>query len=198
MSYYYQYYLGYIKDNKIYPYGPFMFDGRIKPIIEKSRSFASNLYQDFSVIKNEQISDELRTLFEYENYQGEKKIEVKYLPINELPSTDYIKKGYFPIENVQIWEESEYDDFFYDMISPLIYAEKLKKEVTFGKNQPKKDIEGEEYTELNASDYMYYAAPQYNSKEYESFLLSQAVDSMYDYEFFSDENVKMVILETEG
>lgn len=198
MSYYYEYYLGYIKDNKIYPYGPFTFDGKIKPIIEKSRNFASDLYQDFLVIKDEQISNELRILFEYEDWQGEKKTEVKYLPVDQLPNTDYIKKGYFPIDDVQAWEQSEDDSLFYSMISPLIYAERLKKEVTFGKNQPKKDIEGEEYTELNASDYMYYAAPQYNSKEYESFLLSQVADSMYDYEFFNNENIKMVILETEG
>ena len=197
MSYYYSYYLGYMKDNKVYPYGPFNCEGKIKPVVENSRSFASDLHENFWAVRDEQISDELRSLFEYEDWKGDKHTEVKYLPLDYLPDGDYIKRGYFLIDDVQAWEQGGDDSLFYHMIDPVIYAEKMRNELTFGKNMPKKDEEGEEYTEPNASDYMYYAVPQYESKEYEAFQLREAVDSMFDYDFFKDD-MKMVILETEG
>ena len=196
MSYYHSYFLGYMKNDKIYPYGPFDFRGRMKPIIEKSRSFASDLHNDFWIVQDNQITDELREQFEYEDWQG-RFTNVRYLPVEDLPSDDYIKKGYFLIEDVQAWETEGDDSLFYHMISPTIYAEKMRNELIFGKNQPKKDIEGNEYTEPNASDYVYYAAPWYNSREYEAHLLQEAAGAMYDYDFFNDD-VKMVILETEG
>ena len=197
MSYYYSYFLGYMKDNKIYPYAPFDFRGKMKPIVEKSRSFASDLHHDFWIVQDNQITDELREQFEYEDWLGNKITNVRYLPIEDLPSDDYIKKGYFLIEDVQTWETEGDDGLFYHMLTPEVYAEKMRNEIIFGKNQPKKDIEGEEYTEPNASDYMYYAAPWYNSEAYEAHLLQEAADAMYDYDFFNDD-VKMVILETEG
>lgn len=197
MSYYYSYFLGYMKDNKIYPYAPFDFRGKMKPIVEKSRSFASDLHSKFWVVGKDQITDELREQFEYTDWQGNKSTDVKYLCITDLPSDDYIKKGYFLIEDVQAWETEGDDGLFYHMLTPEVYAEKMRNEIIFGKNQPKKDIEGEEYTEPNASDYMYYAAPWYNSEAYEVHLLQEAAGVMYDYDFFSDD-VKMVVLETEG
>ena len=197
MSYYYQYYLGYTKNNKIYPYAPFDFRGKLKPIIEKSRSFASNLYNDFWMVQDNQITDELREQFTYEDWKGDKILEVRYLLVSDLPDGDFIKKGYFLIDDVQAWEQGGDDSLFYHVISPQVYAEKMRKEITFGKNQPKKDEEGMEYTEPNASDYMYYAVPNYNSKEYEIHLLKEAAEAMYDYDFFVD-GVEMVILETEG
>ena len=200
MSYYYQYYIGYedTQTGIIYPYGPYNCQGKLKPIVEKSRSFASDLYNEFVPIPSGCVSTELRKEFEYEDWQGNKQIDVKYLKIDNLPDGDYIIKGYFPIDDVQAWEQGECSDLFYHMISPLVYAEKMRNELTFGKNQPKKDIEGEEYTELNASDYMYYAAPNYCSKEYEVSLIREAVNMLYDYDFFADDNKEIVILETEG
>ena len=38
MSYYYNYYIGYKKDNKIYPLGPYDCNGNLKPVISKSSS----------------------------------------------------------------------------------------------------------------------------------------------------------------
>lgn len=198
MSYYYQYYIGYEENGKLYPYGPFDCQGKIKPVVCKSRSFASNLYTNFWVVKEEQITDELRNFFEYEDWNGNKKVEMKYLPLGEMPNGDYIKKGYFLIDDVQAWEQGGDDELFYHMITPLIYAEKLKKEVAFGKNQPQKDEDGIECIEPNASDYMYYAVPQYESEEYESWLIKEAANMLYDYDFFRDDNRKIVILETEG
>ena len=200
MSYYYQYYIGYedVLTGIIYPYGPYTSEGKLKSVVEKSRSFASDLYNDFVSIPSGCVSAELRKEFEYEDWQGNKQFDVKYLKLEDLPDEDYIKKGYFLINDVQAWEQGGDDSLFYSVITPLIYAEKLKKEMTFGKNQPKKDEDGEEYTEPNASDYMYYAACDCTSKEYEAFLIREAVNMLYDYDFFHDGNKRIVILEIEG
>ena len=72
----------------------------------------------------------------------------------------------------------------------------VTKKVYFGKNKPKKDCAGIEYTEPNASDYMYYAYPDYHSKEYEAFILRELAEALRDYNMPKD--VKYVILETEG
>ena len=45
---------------------------------------------------------------------------------------------------------------------------------------------------------MYYAAPNYCSKEYEVSLIREAINMLYDYDFFADDNKEIVILETEG
>ena len=200
MSYYYQYYIGYedVLTGIIYPYGPYTSENKLKPVVEKSRSFASNLHNDFIYVPDACISTELRKEFEYENYLGVKQVDVKYLKLEDLTNEDYIKKGYFLINDVQAWEQGEDDSLFCNMITPLMYAEKLKKEVIFGKNQPKKDEYGEEYTEPNASDYMYYAACDCTSKEYEAFLIREAVNMLYDYDFFHEGNKRIVILEMEG
>lgn len=198
MSYYYDYYVGYKKDGKIYPWGPYNADGKLKPMISRSRSFASDLHEDFYSVSDEEISEELRKEFEYESWDGSKVIDVKYLPEKDLPTGSYIKKGYFLIKDVQAYEDDEYGNFegFYDVISPEIYAVKVQHEMMFGKNQPKKDDEGYEYTEPNASDYMYYAYPDDNTKEYESFILRQLIEALRDYR--TEGNVEYVVLETEG
>ena len=200
MSYYYQYYIGYedLNSGIIYPYGPYNCNGELKPIIERSRSFASDLHNDFIYVPDACISAELRKEFEYENYLGVKQIDVKYLNFEDLTNEDYIKKGYFLIDDVQAWEQGGDDSLFCSMITPQIYAEKMRNELTFGKNQPKKDEDGEEYTEPNASDYMYYAACDCTSKEYEAFLIREVVNMLYDYDFFHEGNKRIVILETEG
>ena len=198
MSYYFQYYIGYEENQKIYPYGPYNCQGKLKPVVEKSRSFASDLHDEFVPISINHISDELRKEFEYEDWQGNKQINVKYLRFDDLPNGDYIVKGYFPIDDVQAWEQCGDDDLFYHRITPQIYAAMMQKELAFGKNQPEKDEEGFEYTKPNASDYMYYAVPNYCSEEYEAFQIREAVNMLHDYDFFADDSKKIVILETEG
>ena len=200
MSYYYKYYIGYedVLTGIIYPYGPYTSEGKLKPVVEKSRSFASDLHNNFVPIPSGCTSTELRKEFEYEDWQGNKQFDVKYLKLEDLPDGDYILKGYFLIDDVQAWEQGDCDDLFYHVISPHIFAEKMRRELTFGKNQPKKDEDGFDCTEPNASDYMYYAVPNYCSKEYEAFQIREAVNMLYDYDFFVDDNKRIVILETEG
>ena len=194
MSYYYNYYLGYKKNNKIYPLGPYDFNGNFIPVISKSRTYASDLHKMFDNLFEDEISDELRKEFKYENYESI--TSIKYLNVKDLPTESYIKQGYFLIKDVEAYNKNTYFEGFYDIISPEIYAVKLQHEILFGKNQPIKDDEGYTYTESNASDYMYYMYPDYDSKEYESFLLKKYFEPYIESTI--DDKIEYVILETEG
>ena len=197
MSYYYTYYAGYMLDGKIYPLGPYDCDGKLRPIVEKSRSFASNLHDYFYCVRDEQISDELRKDFEYEGWSGEKRVDVRYLPISNLPKGSFVKRGYFLISDVRQYERDDCDfDGFFDMLPPQVYAAKLQNELLLGKNQPKEDEEDEDFSGRSASNYMYYAYPDYNSREYEAHMIREAVENLKDYRY-PDDRV-FVALETEG
>lgn len=199
MSYYYNYYVGYKQDGKIYPWGPYDAKGNLHPVVCKSRSFASDLHESFYTVAEKEISDELRKEFEWTDWNNEKHIDVKFLPVKELPETDFIEKGYFLISDVKIYEDEEnpyfVEDIFCDRISPQVYTALLDKQLKFGENKPKKNDEGNEYTEHNASDYMWYAYPDFNSKEYEAFMILKAIDIL---EEFMPNEVEWVVLETEG
>lgn len=199
MSYQYNYTIGIMdKNGKIKPYGPYDINGKLKYIIERSRSIASDLYEDFICIQENQITEELRKEFSYTDWNGEEKIEIKYLPIDKLPKGTYLIKGYFLIEDIQQYEEDQIDtdDLICNMITPTIYAEKLKKEYMFGRNDPIEDEEGYKYTEPNASDYMYYVVEDYHSKEYEANVIRDIAIILSDYNL--PEDCELVALETEG
>ena len=198
MSWYYNYYIGYedIQTGIIYPYGPYTSEGKLKSVVEKSRSFASDLHNDFVSIPSGCVSTELRKEFEYEDWQGNKKVEVNYLPFDELPIGDYIIRGYFPIEDYDEWVKFGNDDVCDNVITSEKYAELLKKELIFGKNKPEIDEEGYEYTELNASDYIFSAIPNYSSKEYEAVIIREVAYMLFSYEL--RDKYELVVLETEG
>ena len=78
----------------------------------------------------------------------------------------YVKTGYFLTRDVDAYiNEDEYvcDDLFYDRLSPEVYASKLLAEAKMSKDIIKAKIEDGEYM---ASDYMYFAYPDYASVEY--------------------------------
>lgn len=191
MSYYYNYYIGYKKDNKIYPFAPYDVNGKLYSFISDSRSFASDLYEDFYRVEEEQISDELRKFFSYKNYKNEEVVEVKYLPVKDLPKGSFIKTGYFLIDEVARYERTEETDEFSTPLTPQIYAAKLLNEVMLGK----KKNEDKDEEEHNASEYMYYAYPDYNSKEYDAFLLRSVAGN---FDFGIPDGAELVILEDEG
>ena len=201
MSYYYNYYIGYKHNGKIYPLGPYDCNGKLKDVVSRSRSFASDLHESFDFVDENMISDELRKEFEYEDWNGNKKVDVKYLPLKELPYGDFISKGYFLIDSVREYEKGEDDfenDLEYDKVDPVVYAAMVKNEIVFGKPSPKKDIEGGEMEVHGASDYMYYAYPNYSGKEYEAFVIRQVAEMLGEFNRNLPEGYEVVILETEG
>lgn len=200
MSYYYEYYIGYKKDDKIFPLGPFSADNKLKCVVCKSRSFASNLHDMFSDVSEKMMSSELYNQFKYTDYKGDDACEVKWLPLAELPSGSFVKSGYFLIEDVQRYESLGEDDWdvgelFYERLTPTVYAAKAQQQHQFGRAAQGTDAEGFEVPVYNASDYMYYAYPDYNCKEYEAFLIRQ-VAHMLGEDMPAD--VEIVVLEREG
>ena len=197
MSWYFNYYLGYKKDNKIYPLGPYDSTGILHNVFSRSSSFASNLHDEFWDVSDSMISDELRKEFEYEKWDGTKEVRLQYLPITELESTDFIKSGYFLISDIdQYLKNKESYDLFYESITPFAYANLVANEKEFGPPGKKLNDYGEEYIPHSARDYAFFAYPDYESKEYESFLLKKAADS-YEYaEILKD--AEIVIILTQG
>lgn len=196
MSYYYNYYLGYEKDGKLYPLGPYDDKGKLHSVLCRSRSFASDLHRQFCSVQEGQISEELRKEFEWEDWNGEKAVHVKYLPANQLPNGSFFKSGYFLIEDVQRYEkEGRPEDFdgFYEYMDPTTYAAKAMNELHFGMLS-KLDEDGQELNH-SAVEYMYYVYCDYNSEEYEAHVLKLALSS---FEWFDPEDGTFVILETEG
>ena len=200
MSYYYTYYIGYKLNNKIYPLGPYSATGKMKPVVEKSRSYASDLHEDFNYVSDAMISDELRKEFEYEDYE-EKKVmpKLKYLPISEMTSRSFIDTGYFLIDDVSRYEETgDYEDLKYNRISPTVYAAMAANEKSFGAPEKKYDIEGEELEVHSARDYMFYAYPNYFSKEYEADVIRTVAYMLGDDDSNLPKGYELVAIETEG
>lgn len=202
MSYYYNYFLGYRNndDGLIYPLGPYDMNGNLHDVFSRSRSFASDLHERFSLIKEKEFSDELRKEFTYRGLEGNQSLgEVRYCPLSQLPDGSYLKKGYFLIDDIKRYERNGHDafDLFYDYIPVEIYAQMMKNELTFGAPKNIYDCEGEEIEIHSCRDYAFYMYPDDSSEEYEAFLLRNAFES---YEYCVDEldGATLVVLETEG
>ena len=193
MSWYYSYYIcRKEKENgKLYPFGPFDYKGDFFDALEKSRSFASKLYESFYDIRSAEdrhmISEELLRAVhgglsddDYKKfYEGGGYYCWSYLPYNELPKGDYIRKGYCLIEDIACYEdEDNYFDGFYDWLTPEIYAKKLDNELKFGAPKPEKDSFGEEYTPHSMREYSFYRWVDYESPEYEAHVIRETFEIM--------------------
>lgn len=190
MSWYYTYYLC-RKDNgtgKLYPFGPFDFKGRFFPVLEKSKSFASRLYERFNDIRSaddrKMISEKLlEAVAGFSNdeckefYDGEDDCFFSILSYKELPKGDYVKKGYCLIKDIETFERKT-GDFkgFSDFLTPEIYAKKLENEIKLGVSKPVKDRFGYEYLPRTMSEYSFYMWVDYESADYEAHCIREAFD----------------------
>ena len=201
MSYYYNYYIGYMHEGKIYPLGPYNCKGKLKTALSNSRSFASDLHELFNCVQDDQISDELRKEFTWEDYSGEENMQtVKYLEVSEMPAGSFIKTGYFLIEDVERYEAGDYPDpdILWDRLSPTVYAAMAQNEKAFGRPPQRFDEDGDLIETHSASDYMYYAYPDLHSREYEAAYLRNLAVEIGEYDSELPKGYRLVILETEG
>jgi len=192
MSWYYNYYIGCEKEGKLYPVGPYDANGNLHAVLERSKSFASDLHEEFRNIPKEMMSEELKKEFQVgEDGYG----YLSYLPISELPSSDFIKRGYFLIEDVQRYQSGD-DDVFYDSLSPEVYAARLLSETRLGPPRAQLDEAGEEYVPHSVADYMYFAYPDEFCPEYEAHVIKCAL-APYEYSKIM-ENAKPVVILSQG
>ena len=196
MSWYYNYYLGYKgKDGLYYPAGPYDKDGNLICVLLRSQSFASDLHNDFIMLPSDMMSPELREEFSFKDCDSIIYDTVKYLKFSDLPKGSFIKTGYFLCDDVVQYEKDPYDfDGFYDALSSTVYAEKLKNEAILGPPPKMTDEEGFDITDHSCRDYMYYAYPDYQSREYEAHMIRLALDMVSDFSKSGD----YVVLMTEG
>jgi len=209
MSYYYTYYLAYkTKDDKIYPLGPFDYKGKYRYVLSISRSFASDLHDEFWSIKEEMITDELMNAFESHYYLDEHEDHkkqllenmktLKWCALKDLPKGSYIKKGYFLIEDISSYEKNEDTwDLFYDRLTPTEYTLRFENEIKFGPPKPYKDCDGYDITPHSVADYAYYAYPDCACAEYEAFILRQAAEMLNEYNDIPDD-AEVVVIDSEG
>lgn len=192
MSEYINYYICKKKKDTgvIYPLGPFDDKGRFICALWKSRSFYTDLPDLFTVVSKDQISDELiDSIF----YSSKNKDDLKkdlcdgsyysfhYCPIEELGSKDFIQSGYYLVDDIKRYElslkgECEFDDF-YECLSPTLYCQMLMSENS-SKYIREYDCEDSKMKVKHASDYAYYMYPNYQSKEYEAFVLYTIADTL--------------------
>ena len=210
MSWYVIYYLG-IQDEKgkITPLGPYDNNLNLRSVRCTSRSFTTDLKDYFQPITEEMLTEKLCREFPSEiEYEDEDKKKVKiyqyfeYLPLNDLPKGEWVKSGYFLIEDIQAYlkytngENDYFEGFFYEL-TPIEYALKLENEIKFGKPEPKYDSEGDELACYSCADYAYFAYPDYSSMEYEAFLLRVTANMLMD-DYKVPKGSQIVVIKTEG
>lgn len=178
MSWHRSYYIGELRDEKIYPIQCFDESGRFFPVFTRSRSFSSDLYKDFCVVPEDKISNELKAAFpnEIPNQYFE------WLDADDLGSGDFIKTGYFLISDIERYKATgDAEDLFYETMPPSVYAMRMKNELIFGAPKPEIDAEGNEFETHSCAEYAYFSYPDYHSREYEVSMLRQAI-RIYDEE----------------
>ena len=213
MSWYYDYYICRKdkKDGKLYPFGPFDYKGEFFHVLSRSRSFASDLHESFCQIQTKEgrqmISRELLKMVHgelsdegyKEFYEGSGYYYWSYLPYEDLPKGDYIKKGYCLIEDIDCYEnDDKYFGGFYDWLTPEIYAKKLENELKFGAPKPVKDECGDEYTPHSMRDYSYFRWADYESPEYEARVIREAFGIMRSYYSAENKDEEIYILLIQG
>lgn len=210
MSYYYCYKLGYKKNNKIYPLFPFRDDGTWTDVITRSRSYDNHLHDDFYNISKDMLSDEMiRQLLKDVSLYGKSEEDyidkvvpyIKWLPLDQLPDDEYLKSGYYLISDVERYESESKDtrsvfdmDLFYDQMSTTAYNARLRNVLMVG-DDSEKDEDGD-YIKRPITDYMFYVYPDYDCKEYDSFLLKTMAGMCDTYHM--DKDTEIVVIDMEG
>lgn len=201
MSYYYCYRLGYLdEDGKAHPFMPFTVNHDWVNIISRSRSYASDLHEIFVPISEKMVSDDLKLYIhaDYDELNERDKKDVlqcvRWCYLKELPRGDYVKSGYFLIEDVRRYlvdPDNDYIDYFFDNLSPTEYAARLENYMKFGDDEEKDEDGG--IIQHSIKDYMYFAYPDYSSAEYEA---SRIRDVAYSCSFGNSS--KMIVFDFEG
>lgn len=203
MSWYTNFYVCYqTSDGKIYPYGPFDYQGDFKCIHYTSRSFTTDLKEYFEPVSKDQVSQEfIDAVFNIEidddydlsQYWG-------ICPLDALPSGDFIKIGYYLIDDIQKYQEdNSTENLFYDHLDPLTYNMKSQNELKFGKPTETEDEWGNKYIPHSCADYALFSYADYDCKEYEVHKIKTIVYGMYDtYDNSIPKDAKIVIFKTEG
>lgn len=167
------------------PDGRWKKTGKIrKPLTIETRcaSFAYDIDEEFYECSEDEFSEELKNAFYNLDWNNNRVFDrtLKSLSFEELFKLDdnYIKKGYFLVEDIAEYEKTgDSEGLFYTGISPLEYSNLAAKQI---KRSTYKDEYGDEYVKYGWEDYMYYAYPDYQCKEYIVHVLKILIRSALD------------------
>lgn len=170
MSTYYRFYVGYkTKDDKCHLFGPYNKFGKLRPVIERSRSFIGNFIDDFIKMDESQMDDEIKKEFGYEsplmdsNYGT--RYSVYYIDANELPSTNFIKSGYYKAEEV-LENMNDDEKYFSESYDEKEYSFLLQKAV---RADDKEEIE-------RLKEFIYYCYPDYLCDNYIASVIESSIN----------------------
>jgi len=170
MGYWHNIYLGYSKDGKVFPLGPYDAKGRIYPIYTYRHIWAgeNRLHDQMEHVlpTDQEVSDELRNVLAYETYEGKTIYpDMRMIALDNLPALPIMSSGYVPIAQVEGYESFGGDPDFYPVYTPMIYAEKLRGEMNGIPAQP---VEGEdEAPRESMRDFMFYQWVDRNTLAYD-------------------------------
>ena len=194
MSVYYDYFLGYQKeDNKIYPLGIYDCFNKIHPVYSHTRSMGNGLDNYFWDLPKEKCSTELKEAlrldFDEDNPFGW--LGVRYLTLDEMPDGNFLKTGYFLIEDIQRFLKNKDTYELGECLTDNEYLMKLENEIKFG--EPYVDKDEKEYT-YNCRDYYKFSYIDYHSKNYISHII-RSIAEQYEYvDDISKNKYKMVVV----
>ena len=213
MSEYFDYYIGYKQNDKIYPLGPYNAKGELLPAYEHSSSFGYGLPELIdNVLLRENASDSLieeEIIGNYGNLRDENDTHENGLywtyadDLFEMCNHgDYIKSGYFLLDDIRIYKQngnSTQDvDIFYDKLDSDEYAMRLQNELIFGPPLHKKDECNNDITDHSIRDYGYFAYADYYSKEYIFSKINAIIEVLIGDFYTIPEDAKLVVIMTRG
>lgn len=156
MSMYYNYYLGYLDENKkVVPLGPFNNEGKLKELFFYSHNYDFRVHDDFYRLNWEDLSDEFKEILgrEFSYSDGESLKDIwhpnswGYLPLKEFINgvtsiQRFIKTGYWEIGEIEAFlslPEEDRNDYLYSgnlpyPMHPDVYAAKVTADPEAAKN----------------------------------------------------------------
>jgi hypothetical protein len=197
MSTYYNYYIGYIHENKIYPLGPYTKYNELCSILESSRSAGSDLPQMFAPIEFNMMSKAFKETFNVNDEDEKDSWIYNFLPIDWLPKETYWIRGYCLIDDVMNYIHAKEngddvsfieEDLICNCLNPIEYAEKMRNQF-MANNDENNGFAWDEDKDYSAKDYMFFSFPHTHSKEYDSAQIMQF--ALVLYEGHLQENLKL-------
>ena len=183
MSTYYLFYLGYTtnEDDKVHLFGPFDKFGKKHPMVVRSRSFIYEMDKEFAPLNEENMGDDVKEAFGYKMpYEDKVRYGLHYLKANELPDPNYIRSGYFLLDEViaATGEDDPYETYFTEWYSPTEYSMRLSNAVM---KDDKDEI-------ARLKEFVFFSYPDYCSKDYISSLIYQYISWNGPFDRYSIES----------
>lgn len=206
MSYYYNYYVGQRNKatGKFTTVEPYDANGEPMCLLWKSRSYASDLHEDFYPIYSKDMENRLKSFSCFipssmtdEDYDKDY-YKVKYMPYNEFQLSEPFRNGYVLTEDVINYSTDagcDFSEYARDILTPEQYAAFAHSYMASKKTRNVYDSATDEEIECNPSDYMLFNWVDYDGRQYEQWSITNIISSL---DITPDKGYELVILETEG